>query len=58
MYIDDIRHNQVELGRAMREGRDAEAERLAVELAPYFDVIAEAEDKNPKAIVPQWGLLA
>jgi hypothetical protein len=49
---------RAELNRALRNRDDATAERLAVELAPYFDAIADAEDKNPKAIVPQWGLLA
>jgi hypothetical protein len=47
-----------EYDRAHRGRDDVTAERLAVELAPYFDKIAEVEDENPKAITPQWGLLA
>jgi hypothetical protein len=47
-----------ELNRALRNRDDATAERLATELAPHFDAIADTEDRNPKAITPQWGLLA
>ena len=55
---EEIRFKQVLLGRAMRNKDDATAEKLAVELAPYFEGLADSEDRNPKAIVPQWGLLA
>lgn len=47
-----------ELNRALRNRDDVTAERLAVELAPYFDALADALDRDPKAITPQWGLLA
>ena len=47
-----------EYHRAARDRNDALTERLAVDLAPYFDEICEAMDRDPKAIVPQWGLLA
>lgn len=54
----DFAEKKREFDRSLRDCRDAEAALLAVELAPYFDEIAEENDKNPKAIVPQWGLLA
>lgn len=54
----DFAAKKREYERAHRSRDDVTAERLAVELAPFFDEIADALDRDPKAITPQWGLLA
>lgn len=54
----DFAEKKRKYDRAHRGRDDVTAERLAVELAPYFDAIADASDRDPKAITPQWGLLA
>ena len=47
-----------EYHRAARDRDDALAERLAVELAPHFDALAERMDRDPKAMTPAWSELA
>ena len=58
MTTDEIRHKQVLLSRAMRNGDDVTAQKIAVELGPYYEQLAENEDRNPRAIVPAWSELA
>jgi hypothetical protein len=46
------------LRRAENSGDDKSAEEIAVLLAPFVDAECEAADRDPKALVPAWGLLA
>lgn len=55
MRPEELRRKQIELSRALRAGRDAEAEQLAVELAPHFDAVADAEDDRHPSPIYQWG---
>jgi len=46
---------QREFDRAMRDGRDDEAQRLAIELAPHYEARVDAEDDRHPSPIPQWG---
>ncbi|HMA97093.1 MAG TPA: hypothetical protein VKP30_30625 [Polyangiaceae bacterium] len=56
----ELRNKQLELSRALRAGRDAEAEQIALDIAPAIERICDELDLDldPKAITPQWGILA
>jgi hypothetical protein len=53
-----IRSAQVALQRAIESGDDVTAQELSVLLAPYVEAECEQTDRDPKAIVPMWGLEA
>ena len=49
---------RVQLRREMQAGDLKSAEETALKLAPFEDELCKGLDRQPSAIVPQWGLLA
>lgn len=54
MTFDEIRKRTHELNRRMRDGDDAGAELLALELAPVLEPIFE--DLDDRGLILSWGI--